>query len=481
MPDVPAMAEVTPLRPGIAVLAPRFSARNALGPRTVSVLAALAGLLVAVSVLYPSRFPPLMAMVGAWLYLFSAIDRNLLMLRGLRSSSMVWISEEEARAVPDAELPRYTVLLPVYDEPSIVQNLLSGVGNLDYPSDKLDVLLLVEEDDAATQAALEGLSLNGIRVILVPHSLPKTKPKACNYGMSLPDVTGELITLYDAEDIPDPLQLRRAVVAFQRAPADLGCLQARLGYFNERQNLLTRWFSMEYDQWFGAILPAVQQAGCVVPLGGTSCHLPARVWREIGGWDEHNVTEDADLGVRLARYGYRTMILDSTTLEEANSDVINWIRQRSRWYKGYLQTQIVHLRQPRRLLADIGPKATLRMINMTGAIPLGNAVNIFLWSTMLIWLVGHPQAVSLMFPPITYYLCLALFLLAAPLSIYLGLIVTVALGKPHLWWAALLVPGYWVLQSIAAFKALYQLFFRPFYWEKTVHGLGGTGNPGETS
>lgn len=429
-------------------------------------------MVVTLSVLYPSGFPPMAAMVFAWLYLISAVDRNMLLLRGVRSSAMVSVSEEEARSVPDRELPRYTVLLPVYHEPSIVRNLVGGVGNLDYPADKLDVMLLVEEDDMATRGALAGLPLHGIRVVTVPHSLPKTKPKACNYAMSLPNVDSELVTLYDAEDIPDPLQLRRAAVAFRRAPANVGCLQARLGYFNERQNLLTRWFSMEYDQWFGAVLPAVQQARCVVPLGGTSSHLPVRVWREVGGWDEHNVTEDADLGVRLARFGYRTQILNSITLEEANSDVINWIRQRSRWYKGYLQTQIVHSRNPRRLIAELGLKATARLVNMTGAIPVTNTVNIFLWSTMLVWVVGHPQAVTLMFPPITYYLCLILLLLAAPLSIYVGLVVTVVLGKPHLWWAALLVPGYWALQSIAAFKAVYQLFFRPFYWEKTVHGLG---------
>lgn len=456
---------------GAAALAPQYSARHALAPRTLVALAGLGALGVALSLLLPTGFPPLVVTTSAVLYLISTIDRHLLLLRGVRSPVMVRISEAEARAVADRDLPRYTVLLPVYDEPAIIENLLNGVAKLDYPPDKLDVMLLVEEDDQATRDALKSLSLNGIRVILVPHSLPKTKPKACNYGMSRPDVDGELVTLYDAEDIPEPLQLRRAAVAFGRAPADVGCLQARLGYFNERQNLLTRWFSLEYDQWFGALLPAVQQAGCVVPLGGTSNHLPVRVWREIGGWDEHNVTEDADLGVRLARYGYRTEILDSITLEEANSDVINWIRQRSRWYKGYLQTQIVHLRDPRRLLRELGPVATLRFINMTGAIPLSNAINIVLWSVMLIWVVGHPKAVSVMFPPLAYYLCLSLMLVAAPLSIYVGLVVTVALGKPHLWWAALLAPGYWVLQSIAAFKAVYQLIFRPFFWEKTVHGL----------
>ena len=457
--------------PSGAVLPAHFSANHALGPRIILALVLIVGVLVWLIIAFPHQAPPALTLMGALLYLISTIDRNMLMLRGIGASSMVSISDDDALAVPDDELPVYTVLLPVYQEPEIVLNLLEGVGRIDYPRDKLEILVLVEEDDLDTQFALHGMPISGVRVVIVPHSLPKTKPKACNYGMSLPGLRGEMITIYDAEDIPDPLQLRRAVVAFWRAPDDVGCLQARLGYFNESQNLLTRWFSMEYDQWFGAVLPAVEQARCVVPLGGTSNHMPVQVWLDIGGWDEHNVTEDADLGVRLARHGYRTLILDSLTLEEANSDLINWIRQRSRWYKGYLQTMLVHLRTPGRLREEIGLKATLRLVNMTGAIPLANASNLILWSTMLLWIIGRPDAVTLMFPPATYYLCLVLFMLAAPLSMFAGLITIIALGKPQLWWAALLAPGYWLLQSIAAFKALYQLVFRPYYWEKTVHGL----------
>ncbi len=434
----------------------------------------LGALLVTMIVLYPKQMVPLVTLVGPLLYLLSAIDRNLLMLKGIDSPEMVSVSDDDALAVPDEELPVYTVLLPVYYEPEIVQNLLRGIGHLHYPADKLEVLLLTEEDDTATQAALLDTPVELVRVIVVPDHQPKTKPAACNYGMSLPGLKGELITIYDAEDIPDPLQLRRAVVALRRAPADVGCLQARLCYFNERQNLLTRWFTMEYDQWFAAILPAVAQARNVVPLGGTSCHMTARVWREVGGWDAYNVTEDADLGVRLARYGYRTLILDSITFEEANSDVINWIRQRSRWYKGYLQTSIVHLRQPRHLRRELGLRATLRLVNLTGLVPILNALNLLLWSAMVVWMVARPNAIAVMFPPFTYYTSLALLMLASPLSIFAGLTTTVALGKPYLWWAALLVPGYWMLQSIAAYKALYQLFFRPSYWELTVHGLAGS-------
>ncbi|MGV0799339.1 glycosyltransferase family 2 protein, partial [Mycolicibacterium elephantis] len=428
-----------------AYLPSHFSARTALNRKSMLRFGALAVIVVGAVIAAPRIVAPLLTGLVALLYLAATLDRNYLLFRGLRASAMVRVTREEALALSDDELPVYTVLLPVYDEPSIVTNLLNGVGKLDYPRDKLEVLLLVEEDDVATQAALIGAELESVRVVLVPHSLPKTKPKACNYGMSLPDLRGEMVTIYDAEDIPDPLQLRRAVAAFRRLPSEIGCLQARLGYFNERQNLLTRWFSLEYDQWFGVILPAVEKAGCVVPLGGTSNHMSTRTWREVGGWDEFNVTEDADLGVRLARHGYRTLILDSITLEEANSDVVNWIRQRSRWYKGYLQTMLVHLRNPAGLRREIGTKAILRLLNMTGGVPLTSVCNLVFWFTMLVWVLGRPPVIAMIFPPMTYYVCLALFLIGAPLSVYSGLVVTKELGKPHLWPAALLTPLYWLL------------------------------------
>jgi cellulose synthase/poly-beta-1,6-N-acetylglucosamine synthase-like glycosyltransferase len=285
-------------------LAPHLSARTAFTRKAKIRLALITAAVALAAIYYRQQVPPLLTTVLAMLYLVSTFDRNWLLLRGLRATTMVTVSDDEAFGIPDDELPTYTVLLPVYDEPSIVHNLVNGVGKLDYPADKLEVLLLVEEDDKATQSALLGVPLQAVRIVVVPHSLPKTKPKACNYGMATASRGSEMMTIYDAEDIPDPLQLRRAVAGFRRLPPDVGCLQARLGYFNERQNLLTRWFALEYDQWFAVVLPAVQGAQCVVPLGGTSNHMLTRVWRELGGWDEFNVTEDADLGVRLARHGY---------------------------------------------------------------------------------------------------------------------------------------------------------------------------------
>lgn len=454
-----------------ARLPAHLSARSALNRRSiVRMMIVLAVIVVAIAVI-PSQMATILTSVIAVCYLFTSLDRNWLLIKGFTSPSLVTVSDEDALAIPDEELPFYTVLVPVFNEPTIMQYLNAGVGRLDYPADKLEVLLLIEEDDLATQLAIQDMSLPSIRVVLVPPSNPRTKPKACNYGMTVADPRSEMVTIYDAEDIPEPLQLRRAVVAMRRATTDIGCVQCRLGYFNEKQNLLTRWFALEYDQWFGIVLPAIQDSKCLVPLGGTSNHMRTAVWREVGGWDEYNVTEDADLGVRLARYGYHTIILDSVTLEEANSDVINWIRQRSRWYKGYLQTMIVHLRHPLQLRREIGTKAILRFISMTGAVPLGNAFNLLFWFALLCWIAGRPPLVNTFFPPTTYYLCLVLFIVVAPLAVFVGLVVCHAQGKPYLWWAAMCVPLYWILQSIAAIKAIYQLIFRPFFWEKTVHGL----------
>jgi glycosyltransferase XagB len=219
------------------------------------------------------------------------------------------------------------------------------------------------------------------------------------------------------------------------------------------------------------MLPALIALKAPVPLGGTSMHIRVDVLKLVGGWDPHNVTEDADLGIRLHRFGFRTALLDSVTYEEANSDFVNWVKQRSRWYKGYLQTMLVHLRNPVALRREIGTKATLRLINMTGGVPITSALNIVFWFTMVQWVLGRPAFIEQLFPPVTYYLCLTLFLVGTPVSIFMGLIVTKTLDKPHLWWAALLMPPYWILQSIAALKAGIQLVIRPSYWEKTVHGL----------
>lgn len=412
-----------------------------------------------------------LASVASIYFLISTIDKTVLLLRGLYGKGLVQVSDEEALAIPDEDLPRYTVLLPVYDEPEIVQTLVEGVGQLDYPADKLDIFLVLEADDKATISAYEAAELAGVTKVLVPPSEPRTKPKACNYAMALDLDRSEYVTIYDAEDVPDPLQLRRAAWVFAHSPSDVASIQARLGYYNERDNLLTKWFAIEYDQWFSYMLSALSESNCIIPLGGTSNHIRTSVLRALGGWDAYNVTEDADLGIRLGRHGYRTLVLDSLTEEEANPDVVNWIRQRSRWYKGYVQTFLVHARRPLSLYRQVGFVPLLRIANLTVGMPVANVLNLGFWASLLVWYAGHPDFMLNLFPGPVYYVCLLMFTVGNLLTIMLGIISTRAREKPYLLIAALLVPAYWILQSLAAVKGLLQIAYKPSYWEKTVHGL----------
>ena len=390
--------------------------------------------------------------------------------RGLGKSRMIHISDDEARAFPADELPSYTVLVPAYREPEVIGNLLATFDELDYPRKKLQVLVLLEEDDEETLAAIrQARPKSYIRTVVVPNSEPKTKPKACNYGLQL--ATGDLITIYDAEDRPEPLQLRRAAIAFRSVPDNVVCLQALLGYYNPRQNRITEWFTAEYLAWFAHVLPGLVSMEVPIPLGGTSNHMRTSTVRELGGWDPYNVTEDADLGMRLHRQGLRTRVLDSFTYEEANSDFINWVKQRSRWYKGYLQTWLVHMRHPRRVRKQMGLRGMAGMTLFVGGTPTLAVLNPFFWTLTLLWLVLGPGFIERFFPNPTYFLALFCMVIGNALMIYMGLLSIRHQKRPELVISALTVPVYWVMMSLAAVKAFAQLVRAPSFWEKTTHGL----------
>jgi cellulose synthase/poly-beta-1,6-N-acetylglucosamine synthase-like glycosyltransferase len=282
---------------------------------------------------------------------------------------------------------------------------------------------------------------------------------------------GELVTVFDAEDKPEPDQLKKAVWAFQRLDPSVACLQAKLSYYNTHQNLLTRWFTLEYDAWFNIFLPGLHRMGAPIPLGGTSNHFRRAALEGCLGWDPYNVTEDADLGLRFARRGFTTAMLESTTGEEANSQVANWIRQRSRWSKGYMQTVLVHTRHPKALMDQLGPKATSQfMLTLGGAVVTALLAPIF-WLLLVVYAVAQPDWVAAMFPGAIFYAASVSLVLGNFLLVFLSLGAAVARGHDDLAPYALLMPLYWVLMSVATYFALIELFVRPSYWHKTEHGL----------
>ncbi|MCV7256041.1 glycosyltransferase [Mycobacterium hackensackense] len=408
-------------------------------------------------------------------YVLTMTDRILIFREGL-ASKPITITDEQARAMPDEDLPRYTILVPAYNEPEVVGDLIGAMSAIEYPEHKLQVLLLLEEDDDVTIAAARACGESEvITILLVPPADPRTKPKACNYGLCF--ATGSIVTIYDAEDLPEPLQLRRVVAAFASLPDDIACVQAKLEYHNGHQNILTGWFTAEYGLWFGYLLPGMMRSTSPIPLGGTSNHLRREVLDEIGAWDPFNVTEDADLGLRIDASGYHTAVIDSATQEEANSDPINWIRQRSRWYKGYLQTWLVHIRNPLQLYRVLGPRSFLRFNLVLAGTPIIAVLNLVFWLITVLWFLGQPEVVGAVFPPVVYFPALIALVFGNAATIYMNLIALREDDRSDLLLAALTVPAFWLMMSIAAAKGVYQIIRNPSYWEKTFHGLSA--KPGD--
>lgn len=372
----------------------------------------------------------------------------------------------------DRRLPRYTVLVPVYREANVIGELMENLGAIDYPAEKLEVLVLLESDDTETiEAARAARPPATVRLVIVPDAQPKTKPKACNVGLFL--ARGDLLVIYDAEDRPDPQQLRKAVAAFEQAGPKTICMQARLRYWNYATNLLTRMFSLEYGYWFGTMLPGLDRMALPIPLGGTSNHFRVPELRALIGWDPHNVTEDADLGLRAAVEGYQVGVIDSDTEEEACAELRPWIRQRTRWIKGYMQTALVHTRSPRRLIRQVGVVDALGFLLLIAGTPLTFLLAPIMWAGTAAWYgFGEPHLPLL--DSGTFWTVALINLIAGNgVMIALNLIAAVRGGNgrrsaPY----ALLNPLYWVLHSVAAWRALVQLIRNPFYWEKTPHGLG---------
>src|SRR5258708_7237462 len=323
------------------------------------------------------------------LYFSSLLLDFLLTMLALNQSTEEQIEDEIVHALADADWPRYTILCPLYREAEVAPQFVQAMQALDYPADKLQILFLTEEDDVETRKAIAAMHLPcHFSIVTVPAGQPRTKPRACNFGLL--QATGDYLVIYDAEDVPDPLQLKKAVLTFANHGADLACVQARLNYYNTRQNLLTRWFTVEYSLWFDLMLPGMQQMKLPLPLGGTSNHFRMEMLRRVGAWDPFNVTEDCDLGLRLARSHLKTIMLDSTTYEEANSQVKNWIRQRSRWIKVYLFTYLVYMRQPLSYLRQGRLREFISLQLVIGGKMAALFVNPLMWALLAIYILFRP-------------------------------------------------------------------------------------------
>lgn len=373
-------------------------------------------------------------------------------------------SELDFELLDDAELPIYSVLVPLRDEANMVPQLARALARIDYPAAKLEVLFVVEQRSADTiEAVRRVLGDARFDLIVVPDSEPRTKPKAMNFA--LPLVRGAYVAIYDAEDVPDPQQLRLAASRFLLHP-EFDCLQAELVVENARENWLTALFAGEYAGQFGLMLPLLARLKLPMPLGGTSNHFRVAALREVGGWDAYNVTEDADLGVRLSRLRYRTGTIASRTHEEAPVTIRAWLAQRTRWMKGWMQTFIVHNRQPRLFLEDIGWRGFLGFQIYVGSMILSAPLHCGFLAALLLRQFLPGEA------PLDMWDLLGSIIVVIGYGGPAALVVAglVRLDEERLLPAQLLLPLYWVLHSAAALLALRELLTRPYFWAKTTHG-----------
>lgn len=419
--------------------------------------AGVAAAVVITAVLWPS----VMLLVLAGLTSLIALMSLVAALAGL------WyhICVRRRRDVPklaDEQLPSYTVLVPAYEEQEVIGDLIRCLADLDYPTERLEVLLLVERRDTATQRAILAADPPPhMRIVHLPPGKPQTKPRSCNAGLMM--ASGELLVIFDAEDRPERGQLRHAAEMFAARGDDLACLQATLLQANGPTNVFTRSNALEYSLRYRLTVPGLAALGAAFPLGGTSNHFRTRILRELGGWDAWNVSEDADLGMRCSALGYRTDVIDTITYGEAPETFRSWLGQHTRWHKGYLLTALVHTREPLKTLRRFGPRGLLALLVTVLGTPLQLLLQpavLALSAAELLGYHGFGGAVAV------HPIVIAVLQLA---TIYVLLLVAVLACPGPRTCRLAAIPLYPVLHWIAGWRALDQLVRAPFLWEKTSH------------
>ncbi|MEM9668343.1 MAG: glycosyltransferase [Pseudomonadota bacterium] len=356
--------------------------------------------------------------------------------------------------------PYYTVLVPLFEEASCVPALVRSLMQFDYPIENLQVIFLTEEADHETRQALRRQMLSSNwSVLMLPDGHPRTKPRALNVGLRR--ARGEYITVYDAEDRPHPKQLKSAVIAFETGSDDLACVQAPLRAHNAASSWVAGHWSLEYDIYFGLVLPGLARSGLPIAVGGTSNHFRASVLKACGAWDAWNVTEDADLGLRLARLGWRISTIRPQTQEEAPETIGVWISQRSRWIKGHMQSWAVLMTDPLYAIRELGFRQYLSVQLLFG----GAVLSACLHAPLLLWCLVNLTIPNVGVGPESLmviglgYLVSAIGAFAAP-------------GRTkHRWLLVMTLPLYWPLLTLAALRATIELFNSPYSWAKTPHGL----------
>ena len=450
-----------------------YSTRRHLYPENISGLIVLAilglAVLVILSWIFNQPIPVIISSFVAALYLGLFIFKLIVVRLALNQPGLTY-SKKQIEALTDDELPIFSIIVPLYQEAEVIPQIIKGMSALDYPKDKIDLVITLEEYDHETIDAIARENPPAwIKTLILPDVKPKTKPKALN--VAFPTLKGEYMVIYDAEIIPDPDQLKKAVLAFREHP-DVACLQVQLDHYNAYENWVTKLFNAEFSFYYDLFLPGLQKLGIPLPLSGHSSLYRTDAVRKMGAWDPYNVTEDAEFGMRLYRNGYKTEILQSRSLEESTNTVSTWVGQRTRWIKGFIQTTLVHMRHPLRFKRELGSgwKLIGFLIVVPGSV-LVNLLNLAYWVLFVAWLLTRSSAIQAFFPGPILYVSVFSFLAGNFVFTYLNLIGSFRRGRYDIVKWCLLSPVYWLMLAYATLKASIEIVTKPHHWAKTRHGV----------
>ena len=367
-------------------------------------------------------------------------------------------------------LPQVSVMVPLLHEQEIAGALIKRLEKLTYSKSLLEIVLVLEASDTITRATISRTQLpDWIRVVEVPVAKGlTTKLRALNYALDF--CRGSIVGVWDAEDAHKPDQIEKVVTRFDQSPDNVVCLQGVLDFYNPSENWISRCFTIEYATWWRVVLPGIAKLGFVIPLGGTTLFFKRNALEQLGRWDAHNVTKDADLGVRLARHSYVTELIPTVTYEEENCRPWRWVRQRSRWLKGFIITYCVHMRDPKRLMRDLGFKRIMGLQMIFLATFSQFAFAPVLWS-FWITIFGYTHPIQNVLDETAILALILLFFIAEILTIAMSMTAVCAPNRRHLMKWVLTMPLYFTLGTLASYKALYEMIVTPFYWDKTEHGV----------
>jgi cellulose synthase/poly-beta-1,6-N-acetylglucosamine synthase-like glycosyltransferase len=436
----------------------RAGARRLLSRGQVALAVILAGCAAAVAIARAAAGlgPPLLWWAGAAVAVLTVVYVAVLAFGfvGVLAAPRLRPRRAGHPAVADHELPVFTVLVPLSRAGAHLDGLFSRLCRLHYPADRLQVLLLVGDGDEQARTALGSVSL-GPQFQVVPVPSGPQRRQAAVWHAGLGHARGEFCVVYGTGDRPEPGQLREAVAAFRALPSWVVCVQAELRCSNPDTSWLTQFSAAELAVNLGLFLRGL---GLATPLASTSNHFRVEALRRLGAWDPHNVTPGLDLGVRIPRRGWDVRMMASVTATEADARLSPWLTQRSRWIEGCYQTWLVHMRSPYRLWRDLGTTGFIGL-QLTLALPVFTTlVTPLLWALILVYLVSGPGHSAAQFPLPVISLAVAAAALGNLLTVYALMIGCMEQGLLRAVRTMLLAPAYGALMSVAAYRALFQLF-----------------------